>query len=42
MGICSGKPATKTTAEKSPAEPPPDPNAQVETLENGYQVSGWN
>ena len=30
MGICAGKPSTKTSA---------DPNSQVETLENGYKVN---
>ena len=29
MGICAGKPATKTSE---------DPNSQVEPVENGYQV----
>ena len=30
MGICAGKPATKTSE---------DPNSQVEPVENGYQVN---
>ena len=30
MGICAGKPATKTTE---------DPNSQVEPVENGFQVN---
>ena len=30
MGICAGKPSTKTSD---------DPNSQVEQLENGYQVN---
>ena len=32
MGICAGKPATKTSE---------DPNSQVEPVENGYQVKFW-
>ena len=30
MGICAGKPATKTSEH---------PNSQVEPVENGYQVN---